>query len=69
MAVFLPGIWVVAFRGNADRVVNTVVPAGAVLVLLDPVLPVPVALTAGVLVAIVVVLVVRRPIDRAEPSP
>ena len=72
IAVFPLGIWIVAIRDNADRVVNTVVPAGAVLVLLDAVLPVPVTLTAVILVAIVVVLViaaavnwvVRRAIER-----
>lgn len=61
IAVFLLGIWFVAIRENADRVVNTVVPLGAVLVLLDPLLPVPVTFTAVILVAVVVVLVVRPP--------
>nr|WP_259363501.1 low temperature requirement protein A [Microbacterium esteraromaticum] len=62
IAVFLIGIWLVAIRSNADRVVNTVVPLGALLVLLDPVLPVPVTLTALILIAIVTVLVLRRPL-------
>jgi low temperature requirement protein LtrA len=64
IAVFLLGIWWVAIRENADRVVNTVMPVGAVLVLLDPVLPIPVAVTAIVLVLIVAVLVVRPPLER-----
>jgi low temperature requirement protein LtrA len=64
IAVFLLGIWFVAIRKNADRVVNTAVPAGAVLVLLDPLLPVPVTLTAIILVAVVVVLVLRGPKSR-----
>jgi low temperature requirement protein LtrA len=64
IAVFLLGIWWVAIRENADRVVNTVMPVGAVLVLLDPVLPIPVAVTAVVLVLIVAVLVVRPPLER-----
>lgn len=64
IAVFLIGIWWVAIRDNADRVVNTVIPVGALLVLLDPFVPVPVALTAAVMVAIVVVLVMRPPIPR-----
>ena len=64
IAVFLLGIWFVAIRENADRVVNTAVPAGAVLVLLDPLLPVPVTLTAIILVAVVVVLVLRGPKSR-----
>src|SRR5690606_25500549 len=64
IAVFLLGIWLVAIRANADRLVNTVVPLGAVLVLLDPLLPVPVTLTAVILVAVVVVLVLRPPVRR-----
>ncbi|WP_312169053.1 low temperature requirement protein A [Microbacterium sp.] len=62
IAIFLLGIWWIAIRENADRVVNTVIPVGALLVLLDPILPIPVAITAGVLVVIVVVLVLRPPI-------
>lgn len=62
IAVFLIGVWWIAIRDNADRVVNTVIPAGALLVLLDPFVPVPVALTATVMVAIVVVLVARPPV-------
>jgi low temperature requirement protein LtrA len=66
IAVFLLGIWFVAIRENADRVVNTAVPLGAVLVLLDPLLPIPVTLTAAILVALVVVLVVRPPVAPAD---
>lgn len=62
IAIFLLGIWWIAIRENADRVVNTLIPVGALLVLLDPILPIPVAITAGVLVAIVVVLVLRPPV-------
>lgn len=65
IAVFILGIWWIALRANADRVVNTVVPVGAVLVLLDPVIPVPFALTAVFLVAIVIVLVLRPPLTTA----
>ncbi|MFB7251385.1 low temperature requirement protein A [Microbacterium sp. NPDC056234] len=65
IAIFLLGIWWIAIRENADRVVNVVVPAGALLVLLDPVLPIPVTLTALVLVAIVTVLVIRPPLSKA----
>ena len=68
IAVFLLGIWIVAIRDNADRVVNTVVPLGAVLVLLDAVLPVPVTLTAVILVAIVVVLVLRPPVRKEHSA-
>ena len=65
IAIFLIGIWWIAIRENADRVVNTVVPIGALLVLLDPVLPVPVTLTALILVGIVTVLVLRPPTPEA----
>ncbi len=62
IAVFLLGIWWIAIRAHADRVVNTVFPLGALLVLLDPILPIPVTLTALILVIIVVVLVIRPPV-------
>ncbi|GAB3598440.1 low temperature requirement protein A [Microbacterium tumbae] len=64
IAIFLIGIWWIAIRENADRVVNTVVPIGALLVLFDPVVPVPVTLTAGILIVIVVFLVIRPPVER-----
>lgn len=64
IVIFLLGIWWIAIRENADRVVNTLIPVGALLVLLDPILPIPVAITAGVLVAIVVVLVLRPPVPQ-----
>ncbi|EED6225801.1 low temperature requirement protein A, partial [Salmonella enterica subsp. enterica serovar Haifa] len=69
IAVFLLAVWWIAIRGNADRVVNAVVPLGAVLVLLDPVLPIPVTLTALILAVVVVVLVLRPPVDRAAQGP
>lgn len=63
IAVFILGVWFVAIRANADRVVNIVVPVGAVLVLLDPVIPIPITLTAIVMALVVAVLVARRPVD------
>jgi len=66
IAVFLLGVWWVAIRRSADRVVNTVVPIGAVLVLLDPILPVPVALTAVIMVIIVVFLVLHPPVPEKK---
>jgi low temperature requirement protein LtrA len=66
IAVFLFGIWWIALRAHADRVVNIVVPVGAVLVLLDPLIPVPFALTAVFMVLIVVTLVLRPPVERAS---
>lgn len=66
VALFVLGIWWITLRANADGVVNTVVPLGALLVLLDPVLPVPFALTSVVLVLVVAVLVVRPPTTPAR---
>ncbi len=60
IAVFLLGVWVVAIRKVGDRRVDLTVLAAAVLVLLDPVIPVPFAITAAVMAALVVVLVVRE---------
>jgi len=65
IAVFILGIWWIALRQSADRIVNAVVPVGAVLVVLTPLTPVPVVLTAGILIAVVVVLVARPPLDGA----
>ena len=66
--MFVLGVWLIAIRANAiranaDRVVNVVVPAGAVLVLFDPVIPIPITLTAVVMIVVVAVLVARRPRD------
>ena len=69
IAVFVLGIWWIALRAVGDRVVNTVVPAGALLVLADPVIPVPVTLTAGIVVAVVVVLVLRQPAGESRRTP
>jgi low temperature requirement protein LtrA len=63
IAVFVLGIWWIALRRSADRVVNLVVPLGAVLVLFDPVIPVPFVVTAVLMVAIVAVLVIRPPVS------
>ncbi len=62
IALFVLGIWWIALRQSADRVVNIVVPLGAVLVLFDPIVPVPFIVTTVLMVAIVVTLVVRPPV-------
>ncbi|TDD60218.1 low temperature requirement protein A [Kribbella antibiotica] len=62
IAIFVLGIWWIALRANADRVVNVVVPVGAVLVLFDPIIPVPFIVTTVLMVAIVATLVIRPPI-------
>lgn len=63
IAVFVLGVWIVAIRRNADKVVNIAVPVAAVLVLLDPVVPIPITLTAVVMVLLVAVLVVHKPLS------
>ncbi|MFD7158282.1 low temperature requirement protein A [Kribbella sp. NPDC059898] len=65
IAIFVLGIWWIALRDNADRVVNVVVPLGAVLVLLDPLIPVPFALTAVFMALVVATLVLRPPVRRS----
>jgi hypothetical protein len=47
-------------RESADRVTDTCIPLGAV-VLLDPVLPIPFAVTALIMALVVVILVLRPP--------
>jgi len=62
ITIFVLGIWWLALRSSADRVVNVAVPAAAVLVLFDPIIPIPVTLTALIMIAVVVVLVLRPPV-------
>ena len=71
IAIFVLGIWWIAIRDNADRVVNLALPLGAVLVLFDPVIPIPITLTAAIMVLMVVVLVLRTPVTAhtAEDKP
>lgn len=64
--MFILGVWWIAIRGNADPLVNTVVPVGALLILFDPLIPVPIALSTIVCIAIVAVLVVRQPVPGSE---
>lgn len=67
VAVFVLGIWWIALKDNAGPVANTVLPLGALVVLLDPVIPNPYNLiaTAGVLMVMVVVLELRPPVNRS----
>jgi len=64
VAFFVLGIWWIAIRDNADKLVNTVIPTGALLILLDPLVPLPFTLTAAILILIVVVLVLREPLPK-----
>ncbi len=69
LAVFLLGVWVLAIRPHADRIVNTVLPLAAVLVLVDPLVPIPFALTAVLLAGVVAVLVWRPPLTESSVEP
>ena len=62
VGVFVLGVWWLAIRAHADRVVNVAVPLGAGLVLLDPLVPIPITLTALIMVGVVVVLVRHPPV-------
>ncbi|MDI2035911.1 low temperature requirement protein A [Paenarthrobacter nitroguajacolicus] len=66
VAAFVMGIWWIALRDNADRLVNLVVPAGALLILADSLGPIPVTFTAAILVLIVIVLVLRDPVPASD---
>jgi hypothetical protein len=65
------GIWAIAMRAQADTLVNIVVPAGALLVLLEPLTPieVPTTFSAIVLTLVVVVLVLRSPVSPRGTTP
>ncbi len=69
IAIFVLGIWWIALRGTADRVVNAVIPLAVVLILLDPILPIPFATTAVVMTLVVAVLVLRPPLPQQADSP
>jgi low temperature requirement protein LtrA len=68
VAVFMLSVWWLAIRAVADRVVNWAVPLGALLVILDPVIPTPFAATAVIVAGVVAVLVVRPPLKPATAS-
>ncbi len=61
IAIFVGVVWLLAIRPHSGRVVNVVIPSGAILVLIDPLIPVPVALTAVILAGVVAVLIVSEP--------
>ncbi|SDS69210.1 Low temperature requirement protein LtrA [Brevibacterium sandarakinum] len=65
IAVFVLGVWVLAIRPNAGGAVNTIVPVCAVLVLLDPIIPVPTFLTTFFMIIIVITLIVASPKEAA----
>lgn len=61
IVVFVLGVWVLAIRANANAVVNTVVPVCALLILADPIIPIPTFLTTFFMIIIVITLVVFPP--------
>src|SRR5690625_4851489 len=61
IAVFVLGVWLLAIRANAGGAVNAIVPTASVLVLLDPIIPVPTFLTTFFMVIIVITLIVFSP--------
>jgi hypothetical protein len=61
-------VWWLAIRAVADRVVNWAVPLGALLVILDPVIPTPFAATAVIVAGVVAALVARPPLKPATAS-
>ncbi|WP_209370844.1 low temperature requirement protein A [Brevibacterium renqingii] len=63
IVVFVLGVWLLAIRGSAHWVINIVVPVCAVLVLLDPIIPIPTFLTTIFMIIIVIALVVCPPKD------
>jgi low temperature requirement protein LtrA len=63
IAIFLLCVWAIVIHPHADRAVNVAVPVGAVLVLCDPLIPLPITVSAFVLVLVVAVLVLHDPIE------
>ncbi|MGO2037333.1 MAG: low temperature requirement protein A [Brevibacterium sp.] len=68
IAIFVLGVWLLAIRPNADGLVNTVIPLCAVLVLLDPIIPIPTFLTTVFMIIIVITLVLRAPTGSREDT-
>jgi low temperature requirement protein LtrA len=66
VSVFIFSVWLIAMREHANRVVNVAMPVGALLVLVDPVIPVPITLTTLVVVVLVVILVLNPPREANE---
>jgi low temperature requirement protein LtrA len=69
LAVFVLGVWALAIRPHADRVVNTALPLAGLLTLVDPLIPILLAITAIALAGAVAVLIWRRPTDGAGVMP
>jgi low temperature requirement protein LtrA len=61
IAIFLVGMWVVVIRRSADTVVSAALALAVLVVLVDPLVPLPIALTTVVMVLVVAVMVWRGP--------
>jgi hypothetical protein len=68
IAVFILGIWLLVMRRSAGRHINIIVPVGAVLVLIDPLIPIPFALTAVILTGVVAALIWQEPLNRTPQA-
>jgi low temperature requirement protein LtrA len=64
VAVFVIGVWALAIRPHGDIWVNVAVPLAGLAVLIDPLIPIPFALTSVILALMIGVLVWRRPRSR-----
>lgn len=66
VAVFVIGVWALAIRPHGDIWVNVAVPLAGLAVLIDPLIPIPFALTSVILALMIGLLVWRRPQRRLE---
>lgn len=66
VAVFVIGVWALAIRPHGDIWVNVAVPLAGLAVLIDPLIPIPFALTSVILALMIAMLVWRRPQRRLE---
>lgn len=64
VAVFVIGVWALAIRPHGDIWVNVAVPLAGLAVLIDPLIPIPFALTSVILALMIAMLVWRRPRSR-----
>lgn len=69
VALFILGVWWVVLPDHRDPWVNAALLGGAALILLDPLLPVKVALTAVIMAGIVAILIWREARQNRGPDP
>jgi low temperature requirement protein LtrA len=68
VSIFILSVWWITMRAHANRIVNAAMPLGALIVLIDPVIPVPITLTTLVIVVLVAVLVMNPPVKRTATA-